>query len=144
MEPQMLSEKDLHGTWTLKSWMVAAGEQDQFQDFWTGVHGQLMYATDGQMSVILVHPEWEVTGNAPIQGFREGVVAYSGSYSVESHYIQHHVQHTNIRPWIGQTLIRQAAFEDNALVLTSPTTEDTQGQSAVHRLTWVRLVLNRL
>jgi hypothetical protein len=140
----MLIETDLHGTWTLKSWGVAEQEHDQFQDFWTGVHGQLMYAMDGQMSVILVHPGWEATGNAPVQGFREGVVAYSGSYSVESDQIQHHVQHTNIRPWIGQTLTRHAALEDDALILTSPTTKDTQGQTAVHRLTWVRLALNRL
>lgn len=122
----------------LRSWMATAQEHEQFQAFWSGVHGQLIYTIDGQMSVILIHPGWESTGIAPEQGFREGVIVYGGLYTVVPDFIEHHIQHTNIRSWIGQTLKRQASLQDGALILTTPVTQDTQGKSAIHRLTWVR------
>ena len=138
----MLTAQNLYGTWILKNWMVSEFSQDRFQPFWIGVHGQLIYTTDGQMSVILAHPEWERTGLSPDRGFQEGVIAYSGSYTIAADEIEHHVQHTNIRAWIGQTLIRQACLQDGALILTTPITKDTQGEAAIHRLTWVRLGAN--
>jgi hypothetical protein len=138
-----ISPQDLYGAWTLASWMVAAGERDLFQPLWSGVRGQLIYTADGQMSVILIHPGWESTGIAPDRGFREGVIAYGGFYTVVADCVRHHIQQTNIRVWIGQTLNRQACFQDGALILTSPVTQDSQGESAIHRLTWVRPNSNR-
>jgi hypothetical protein len=138
-----ISQRDLYGAWTLASWMVAEQEHEQFQPFWLGVRGQLIYTPDGQMSAILIHPGWESTGIAPDRGFREGVIAYGGLYTVASACIQHHIQQTNIRVWIGQTLIRQACLQYGSLILTTPITQDTQGESAIHRLTWVRPDLNR-
>jgi hypothetical protein len=139
MEFKMLTERDI---WTLKSWMASEQNNDRFQEFCSGVRGQLIYTIDGQMSVILVHPEWERTGFSPDRGFREGAIAYGGFYKVKSDSIEHHVQHTNIRAWIGQTLMRQACLQDSTLILTTPITRDTQGESAIHQLTWMRLVSN--
>ena len=78
--------------------------------------GQLIYASDGSMSVLIT--------KAPEPVLVIDIIAYSGSFSVKGGKVLHHIKVSPYPKRLSTTEIRLASFRDDDLVLT---TEPDQG-----------------
>lgn len=75
------------------------------------MNGQLIYASDGSMSVLITKmPEPILTSD---------IIAYSGSYSVEDGKVLHHIEVSPYPKRLGTTEIRLASFRGDDLVLAT-------------------------
>jgi len=111
----MIDRVRLIGNWSL----LKHGRIDTLGNYHpTGerMNGQLIYASDGSMSVLITKvPE-------PIQ--MNDIIVYSGSFSIEGDKVLHHIKVSPYPKRLSTTEIRLASFRGDDLVLT---TEPNQG-----------------
>ena len=85
------------------------------------MNGQLIYASDGSMSVLIT--------KVPQPVLVSDMIAYSGSFSVEGCKVLHHIKVSPHPRRLNTTEVRLASFRGDDLVLT--TEPDQEGQYEV-------------
>ena len=111
----MIDRVRLIGNWRL----VKHGRVDYLANYHPTaerMNGQLIYAADGSMSVLIT--------KAPEPKSVSDIIAYSGSFSVEDGKVLHHIRVSPYPRRLNTTEIRLASFRGDDLVLT---TEPDQG-----------------
>lgn len=110
-----MTPADLLGTWKLvrHGFVPADG---QFKPTGENMNGQLIYAPNGKMSVLIT--------KMPDPAGLSDVIAYSGRFSVAGDRVTHHLDVALQAKRIGTDEIRIAARDGDRLVLrTEPTAE---------------------
>ena len=100
----------LIGSWTL----VSEGHFDpsgRYTPVGDHMSGQLIYASDGSMSVLITIVPRPATLN--------DVIAYSGTFSIEGNKILHHIKISSQPASVNSTATRLAFFRGEDLVLAS-------------------------
>ena len=121
---------ELLGTWNLVS-VIARGEEGEEQlPFGERPCGQLLYAPDGHMSLVLMRQgRLRFEGGDPLAGTDEeirqafeGFEAYAGTFQVdrEDGTLVHYAQVCRFPNWEGGTQFRFFDLTSDELVLTSP------------------------
>jgi hypothetical protein len=111
----MIDRVRLIGNWGL----VKHGRVDNLGNYHPTaerMNGQLIYAADGSMSVLIT--------KAPEPKLVSDIIAYSGSFSVEGGKVLHHIKVSPDPKRLNTTEIRLVSFRGDDLVLT---TEPDQG-----------------
>lgn len=112
------------GGWTLESFLVYDTVTEQTsQPFGRRPRGLIVYTDDGHMSA---HLAPEGTGS-------EGHIAYSGTYSVQDHFVVYHdVMISTMPELLEQRQLRLASIDGDRLRL-SATTDDFVDSALVWR-----------
>jgi len=133
--------KQFIGTWTLIK--CVAIQQDGEITFPYGEKplGQILYDTKGNMMVEIMNQEVkEFNSENPLQGTPEeiipaynGFLAYYGTYKIlaDSNLIIHSIKACSFPNWVGQNQERHFEFENNKLILRTPSISSVQFE-----LTW--------
>lgn len=111
----MIDRVRLIGNWGL----VKHGRVDNLGNYHPTaerMNGQLIYAADGSMSVLIT--------KAPEPVLVTDIIAYSGSFSLEGGKVLHHIKVSPYPHRLNTTEIRLASFRGDDLVLS---TEPDQG-----------------
>jgi len=111
----MIDRSRLIGNWDL----VKHGRVDTLGNYHPTaeqMNGQLIYASDGSMSVLIT--------KVPEPVMVSDMIAYSGSFSVEGGKVLHYIKVSPYPIRLNTTEVRLASFRGDALVLT---TEPDQG-----------------
>jgi hypothetical protein len=108
----------LQGTWRLISFDIEPPDGPR-HPWGAGVHGLLIYAPTGHMSVsINKKPESELESD--LEGLFDSILFYSGTYQVEGDLIRHQVTEASNPLRIGREMIRYASFDGDRVTLTTP------------------------
>ncbi len=120
-----LEKADLVGTWKL----VRHGSVNLAGEFTptTEYHeGQLIYAADGAMSIL-------ITLHTDVLKVEE-MIAFAGTFSVEGEKILHHIKVSPKKTRRGTTETRFPKLDGKTLVVTTPPNE-----TGFHRITWEKI-----
>jgi hypothetical protein len=130
------------GVWKLISIQFHRG--DQITRFWDdNPQGYLMYLPNGYMSVQLMPDQRRnYASGDPFHGTQEehtetatNFMAYCGTYSIQNTTVTHHVVVSSFPNYIGQQLVRQYAFSDGTLTLSTPPMM-LEGEEQTAQLVW--------
>jgi hypothetical protein len=120
----MIERKHLVGTWLL----AKHGRYDReggYHATGTGTSGQLMYAPDGSMGVLItIKPEPEQL---------KDIIAYSGTFTIEGDKIFHHITVSPNAKRLKTTETRLANLRGNELVLTTDPNNEGHYEIIWHR-----------
>ncbi len=118
------------GTWRLVSIKAKYEGGESGYPFSPKAIGQIMYTSDGNMSVFVVQPQRPPYASGDMRGgtdsevraAAEGFLGYFGTYSVDTTkaIVTHHIQGAFLPNWEGRDQIRYYKFEGKRLTLTSP------------------------
>lgn len=117
------------GTWLLESFLIES-KQNEKRDWGTNVHGLLIYAPSGHMSVS-INKDVEKKSTVEAQNYFDSILFYSGTFSVDGEVVKHQVAEASNPNRIGKEQIRFAKLENDLLTLTSP--DESFGRAI---LTW--------
>lgn len=127
--------KNIVGTWKLKSCVVKNTKDindNCIFPYGKESSGQLMYNSDGYMSVIISENQrenlkfekgYDIENASDEEKLKicMNFVSYCGRYElVENNQIHHTVENSFLPNYIGNNLIRYFEFNQNALILTTP------------------------
>lgn len=138
----MLQREQLFGTWSLESWRVFVGGEQREPPLGPHAAGQLCYVADGGMTAILVGDRLEESKENEVDSDialirTMGCIAYAGYFEVKGLEVHHHVRHSSVPSWVGQTLVRSAHQpEPLRLDLATPRTQNRSGQEIVNEIRW--------
>lgn len=121
------------GTWLLESFLIES-KQNEKRDWGTNVHGLLIYAPSGHMSVS-INKDVEIKSAVEAQNYFDSILFYSGTFSVDGEVVKHQVTEASNPNRIGKEQIRFAKLENDLLTLTSP--DESFGRAI---LTWRKVV----
>lgn len=114
---QELALKDIQGSWLLDSFDLEM--PDKSVAAWgNGVHGLLIYASSGHMSVSINRAVGE--GDSEAQRIFDSILFYSGTYRIDGFTIFHIVENASNPARIGKEMIRYASLAADVLTLASP------------------------
>lgn len=66
-----------------------------------------------------------------------GCIAYAGRFEIRGWEVHHHVGHSLIPSWKGQTLVRLAELPGpERLALATPAAQNRSGQEIVNQIVW--------
>jgi hypothetical protein len=117
------------GTWLLESFLIES-QQNEKRDWGANVHGLLIYAPSGHMSVS-INKDVEKKSTVEAQNYFDSILFYSGTFSVDDEVVKHQVTEASNPNRIGKEQIRFAKLENDLLTLTSP--DESFGRAI---LTW--------
>lgn len=117
------------GTWLLESFLIES-KQNEKRDWGANVHGLLIYAPSGHMSVS-INKDVEKKSTVDAQNYFDSILFYSGTFSVDGEIVKHQVTEASNPNRIGKEQIRFAKLENDLLTLTSP--DESFGRAI---LTW--------
>jgi hypothetical protein len=131
----------LIGTWKLLGWrsLVDGDDPTTAPPDWERVQGQIIYTTDGTMSMLLSNVDRArfdddaVYGGTPEEKERafDDFRAYCGTFTYEGDRVVHHVKQSVLPNNVGSDQVRLVTLDGPTLVLTN-----------VHRtraVTWQRV-----
>ncbi len=134
----------LLGSWRLLRYAIELADGAILEPYGPAPEGVLHYAADGQMFVHMMAP-----GRAPLgcdTALADGLAAraalathlsYCGAYKLLGDRIEHVVTVSALPDFVGQTLRRDWALDDDHLTLTARETS-FGGRTGTARLTWRR------
>ena len=136
----------LLGTWDLQRYEVSVGGEPRPSILGPNPQGLLLYAADGFMSAVMMASDREPLGAPSLLAAEDegalaagrSCIAYAGRYQVVGDEVQHHVMSSLLPDWVGQTLVRSIAWEDDRLILTPPDEQTSRGKTVHRALTWAR------
>lgn len=143
---------DLAGAWRLSSWEHRAADGSVTLPFGETPGGQLVYTTDGRMSVHLLDParppfasgEFLDGSDEEVRTAFEGYFGYFGSYSLrgdpaaETGVVTHHVEGSAFPNYAGIDRVWRVRVRARRLTLESaPDPDDARGPT--YRLVWKRV-----
>lgn len=122
-------KNEIVGTWLLESFLIES-KQNEKRDWGANVHGLLIYASSGYMSVS-INKDVEKKSTVDVQNYFDSILFYSGTFSVDGLVVKHQVTEASNPNRIGKEQIRYAKLKNNLLTLTSP--DESFGRAI---LTW--------
>ena len=111
-------EKQLIGTWTLDSFQIESPEGVK-RAWGNGIHGLLIYADTGHMSVSINKDVVKESENE-LEDLFDSILFYAGTYTVEGTLIRHQVSEASNPTRIGKEMLRYAETQGNTITLTTP------------------------
>lgn len=137
--------KELVGTWKLVSMKHTTSDGKVFFPMGPDAIGQLMYSSDGFMSVSIMIPNRKrFTSNGLFDGMdhekkeaMESFMAYCGRYRVEGNKIIHVVEMSLFPNWLGNEETRFFEIDKDTLILTTPPFT-SKGREEIGQITWKR------
>jgi Lipocalin-like domain len=139
-----LSRDLILGSWRMTSWVtrdVATGErQDALGQ---NPQGSVVYTPERVTFLVLknnrVRPERLPPSEEEKIALFDTMFAYSGSYTVESDRVVHHVDMSWNEAWSGTEQVRFCTVDDHTLIYTSaPANSPFDGREVVHEVTYIR------
>jgi len=105
--------------------------------------GYIIYTAGGRMSATLMGGDRarfdteyrRGEGGAAKAAAFESYLSYTGRYEFLGDRVVHHVEVALIPDWVGNTLVRLAAFEGDRLILST----EPDGEGRVTVITWERV-----
>ncbi len=139
--------ESLVGTWRLKSCELLQSNGKITQPYGTKPVGQLMYDSDGNMSVQImrsdrarfaINDKFQGT-TSEIKSAFDGFECYFGRYEVDkdNKTVIHHIEGSLLPNWEGNAQPRSFEFSDDQLELTSPPIQ-YGGATITSSLIWER------
>ena len=135
------------GSWELQQWTTETSDGRIEFPFGEDAIGLITYELDGIMSVqIMKNDRPQFLSEDPLQGQPDeiataytGFIAYCGKYEIhhDSNLVVHQIKISSFPNWVGQNQIRQFAFNEDTLILST----DLIGLNK-HRLVWKKLPSN--
>jgi hypothetical protein len=141
-----LIRERLIGTWKLVSVVredLASGARTE--SFGPHPVGFINYGTDGRMIVINVRsdrrkPAGLTPTHAEKAALYDSMLAYAGSYAINSGEVVHQVDASWNETYTGLKLVRVVRFEGNRVHLsTHPAPDPIDGAMCVRTITWEKL-----
>ena len=132
------------GSWRMTSWVttdVATGErQDALGQ---NPRGTVVYTPERVVFLVLknnrARPEQLPPSNKEKIALYDTMFAYSGSYTLESDRVVHHVDLSWNEAWTGTDQVRSCKVDEHTLTYTSsPGRNPFDGREVVHEVTWER------
>jgi hypothetical protein len=138
-----MNNDQLVGTWKLlsASSITTNGERDA-TPYGANPSGSLTYGSDARVTALISYG-----GRKPLSGLGsleeqaeafKTFFAYAGRYTLTGDKVTHHVEISSIQNYVGRDLPRNARFEQDRLVLTTPPTT-VNGKVQTIELVWQRL-----
>jgi Lipocalin-like domain len=119
-----MTRDDLVGTWRFVEFRLIDASDGRVTRPWGENHaGQIMYAADGFMSVLMRNPR--------------GMLGYCGPYTIEGEDVVHHIALATDPKLVGTVQRRRVAIEGRRVTLTSE--DSLYGGAGTHaNLVWER------
>ena len=144
MEDENGSNQKFIGSWELMSWAAESADGNIVFPFGQDAVGRITYDGNGIMAVqIMKNNRVQFTSEDPLRAepsekvaAYDGFIAYTGNYNVDidSNRVIHHIKISSFPNWVGQSQVRNFAFNQNELTLST----DFIGASK-HKLVWRRM-----
>ena len=139
-----LSRNLILGSWRIRSWVaidVATGERQDALGH--NPRGTVVYTPERVVFLILknnrARPEQLPPSDEEKIALYDTMFAYSGSYTVESDRVVHHVDLSWNEAWTGTDQVRFCKVDEHTLTYTSsPGKNPSDGREVVHEVTWER------
>jgi hypothetical protein len=134
------------GTWRLQSYTTEDLETGQKADL-LGPHpdGYITYAPDCRMHAILTKdgrkpPVALVATDAEKIELFSGLIAYSGTYSIDGDKVSHHIDASWNQAWTGTIQVRQFKIDGDTLYIrTMPAKNALTGRQSSSVLIWKKV-----
>ena len=144
MPVQPIRRELLLGSWRMTSWMtrdVSTGERQPALG--QEPHGIVIYTPERVIFFILRNnrnrPQRLPPSDEEKIALFDSMFAYSGSYTIESDRVVHHVDMTWNEAWSGTEQVRFCKVDEHTLTYTSPPTQNPfDGREIIHEVTYVR------
>ncbi len=137
--------QDIHGTWRLASATRKLVDTNEVIDAYGGPHptGWINYGKDGRMMVVCAFEGRErplandkMTDADRIK-LHKTFFAYAGEYEFDGKNVTHRIDTSWNEAWTGTSQVRELAFEDGRLILTTtPFKFNVDGRTSVITLVW--------
>jgi hypothetical protein len=108
------------GTWTLDSFELEDAETRKRRPWGQDVHGLLIYAPTGHMSVSINKSVENDPEQSDCENRFDSVLFYSGTYQAKGKTITHQVTEASNPDRIGREMIRYAEWSNGLLELITP------------------------
>ena len=139
-----LSRDLILGSWRMTSWVttdVATGERKDALS--QNPRGTVVYTPERVVFLILknnrARPEQLPPSDEEKIALFDTMFAYSGSYTVESDRVVHHVDLSWNEAWTGTDQVRFCKVDEHTLTYTSsPGRNPFDGREVIHEVTWER------
>ncbi len=141
-----LADGSLLGTWKLQSYVrevLPSGERSN--TFGDRPDAYLTYTADGRMHAILIMdnraaPHELVPSDAERAKLQSTMVAYAGTYTLESDKVIHHVDISWNQSWTGTDQVRFYKLEgDRLTITTAPARSPLDGKEGRSILVWKKV-----
>jgi Lipocalin-like domain len=142
-----IRSEELYGTWRLVSFtqkILATGETVDV--FGKAPQGVIHYGRDGRMIVLMVKDARPKPSDLSKMSDQERIelfktlVAYAGTYTVESKTVRHHLDISWNQIFTGTDQVRNIEFDGCKFIMsTNPQPRSQDGEMATSVLTWERL-----
>ena len=139
-----LSRDLILGSWRMTSWVtkdVATGERRNALG--QHPHGTVVYTPERVTFLVLKNnrkrPERLPPSDEEKIALFDAMFAYSGSYTVESDRVVHHVDMSWNEAWSGTEQVRFCTVDEDTLTYTSAAAKNPfDGREVVHEVTYIR------
>ena len=138
----------LIGTWKLQSFVredAATGQKTE--PYGAHPNGYIHYGPDCRMYVMVVKenrkaPATDVPTDAERIELFAGLIAYTGSYTIDGDKVSHHIDASWNQAWTGTTQVRQFRTDGKSLSLKGTTVNaltGTTGREGSFVVTWTKV-----
>jgi lipocalin-like protein len=132
------------GTWRMRSWtyeIVSSGERRDALG--ADPHGWIIYSPERVMVLVLKRNRKKPVGPLPTPeeklALYDTMFAYSGTYTVKSDRVIHHLDMSWNEAWTGTEQVRFCSIEGDILTYTSaPAKNPLDGSEVVHTVKFER------
>ena len=139
-------ENPVVGTWKLKSFVrEITGTGERYNQLGEHPQGFLGYSSDGRMYAILVagdriKPQEEAPTDEEQVKLHKSMIAYAGTYTIESGKVIHHVDISWNGARTGSDQVRFYNLEGSTLTIkTAPNKSPIDGREGVGILVWEKV-----
>jgi hypothetical protein len=140
-------ETRLLGTWQLEVYQVLVGGESRPSILGERPVGLLAYNPDGYMSAIMAAQGRQPTGAPSLLAAADpdalaaarSLISYAGRFQVIGENVHHHVMHSLLPDWVGQTLVRTISWQADRLTLAPPDDLTSSGKTIQRAITWSRV-----
>jgi hypothetical protein len=136
----------LVGTWKMLSWtreLTASGQKSDALG--PNPKGWISYSRDGRMMVVVVRsdrkaPAALVPTDPERIALYSSMLAYAGSYTVDSEKVTHNIDTSWNHSWTGTNQVRFYKIEENKLTLKgAPAKDAVDGLESVYTVVWEKV-----
>lgn len=141
---QPIRRELLLGSWRMTSWMTRDVSTEERQPaLGQEPDGIVIYTPERVIFFILRNnrnrPQRLPPSDEEKIALFDSMFAYSGSYTVESDRVVHHVDMSWNEAWSGTEQVRFCKVDEHTLTYTSPPTQNPfDGREIIHEVTYVR------
>lgn len=111
-------QQHIIGTWKLDSFQIESLEGEK-RNWGTGIHGLLIYAATGHMSVSINKDVVKESENE-LEDLFDSILFYAGTYTVEGNLIRHQVTEASNPARVGKEMLRYSEIHGDTVTLTTP------------------------